>query len=171
MNLPLPTDVNDVPYLGNLDSGGNVAIPTEQYILSAGLYVPVSVANPLPIRGNGSLENIFDGSFAFANSAEAGTIVNVAVPLPSSLNKDAKYKLTVINPTTVTGLVISVQNKETISGTAYYPEVRNIGINAGESRDFIVDGLFGESARFAVSNYSALGLSDGFTGLVRIRRI
>jgi len=171
MNLPLLTDINGVPYVANQDSGGNLVVPIEQYILSAGLYVPVSIANPLPMQGIGSLVNIFDGTFTFANSAVEGTIVNVAIPLPPVLNKDGKYKVTIINPSTTTGLSIVVQNKETISGTAYYPEVTSLGVNAGENADIVVEGLFGESARLVISNYVTLGSSAGFTGYVRIRRI
>lgn len=48
LKLPLPKDANNVYYLANADTAGNIAVPMEQYVLSAGLYVPVSAANPLP---------------------------------------------------------------------------------------------------------------------------
>ena len=51
MKLPIPTN-SGIPYIGNLDAEGNLALPTEQYILSGGVYVPVSVANPLPSKDN-----------------------------------------------------------------------------------------------------------------------
>ncbi|TGE35863.1 hypothetical protein E4K67_22355 [Desulfosporosinus fructosivorans] len=47
MKLPIPIN-SGIPYIGNLDSEGNLAIPTEQYILKAGIYLPVSATNPLP---------------------------------------------------------------------------------------------------------------------------
>jgi hypothetical protein len=46
--LPIPKDGNGTAYLANVDSGGNLAVPIEQWIKSGGLYVPVSAAAPLP---------------------------------------------------------------------------------------------------------------------------
>lgn len=44
VKIPLPQDEAGVPYLANPDSAGNLAVPTEQYILaSSGLYVPNAV--------------------------------------------------------------------------------------------------------------------------------
>ena len=54
MKLPLPIDINSVPYFANHDTEGNLAVPIEQYVLSAGLYVPVSAVNPLPVVVSGS---------------------------------------------------------------------------------------------------------------------
>lgn len=59
MKLPLPVN-NGVPYVANLDAAGNVAIPMEQFIISGGLYVPVSATNPLPTLSAGSLANVCD---------------------------------------------------------------------------------------------------------------
>lgn len=75
--IPFPQDGNGVPYLGNKDSGGNVTIPTEQYILSGGLYVPISATNPLPTSDTGHIGT----SLALQTSAVAtgnGASMNVA---------------------------------------------------------------------------------------------
>lgn len=171
MKLPLLTDVNLVPYLANVDADGNLAMPVEQYILSSGIYLPVSMTNPLPNRGVGSMQNIFDGSFTFANSATAGTVVNLAIPLPSVLNDTGLYKITVVNPSGITSLSIDVENKETINSVARYPSLLTIGVNPSGDMDFVVQGLFGEAANLAISNNGALSSSDGFTGYVRVRKI
>ena len=172
MNLPLQVDTNGVPYIANKDASGSLAVPVEQYVLSGGgLYLPVSLLNPLPSTGVGSSLNIFDGSFSFANNATAGTVINLAIPLPSSLNETGLYKITVINPSTVTSLNIAVENKETISSVARYPVLTTLGVNPGKDTDFIVQGLFGEAANLAITNNGVLGSADGFTGYVRVRKI
>lgn len=170
MKLPIPTN-SGIPYVGNLDAEGNLAIPTEQYILSGGLYLPVSAVNPLPSTGVGSSKNIFDGSFSFANSAAAGTVVNLVIPLPTTLNETGLYKITVINISSITSLNVVVQNKETISSVAYYPALTTLGVNPSKNVDFIVQGLFGEAANLEITNNGDLGSSDGFTGYVRVRKI
>jgi len=58
MAFKLPDDTAGVPYIGNLDSALNPAVPTEQYIKVGTLYLPVSAANPLPTSLVGSLANI-----------------------------------------------------------------------------------------------------------------
>lgn len=55
--LPISVDPGGVPYLANADSGGNLTVPVENYILSGGLYVPVSTTNPFPTSIVGSLAN------------------------------------------------------------------------------------------------------------------
>jgi len=46
--LPFPIDANSVPYYDNVDTNGYLTMPTEQYIRVSGLFLPVSVVNPLP---------------------------------------------------------------------------------------------------------------------------
>lgn len=52
--LPLPTDSKGIPYVANQDNNGNLAVPTEEYINSNGVYVPVSQSNPKPTQLTGS---------------------------------------------------------------------------------------------------------------------
>jgi len=48
-NLPLPTDINGVPYLANQDGNGDLAVPFELFRKVGGLYLPVDPDQPLPV--------------------------------------------------------------------------------------------------------------------------
>lgn len=171
MQLPLSTDTNLVPFLANQDTSGSLTIPIEQYVLKSGVYIPVSLTNPLPIVPVGSLVSIFEGTFVFPNSSSVGTAINVDVPLPAVLNKDSSYKITIINPSASTSLSVTVRNKETLNSTAYYPRLTSFGVSYSDAVDSIVQGLFGESARLVITNNGALGSSGGYTGYIRVRRL
>ena len=108
-----------------------------------------------------------DADITWANSAAAGTVVNVDVPKAVV----AAAAVTVRNPSTVSALTVKVQGKETLGGAARYPEIASITVDANSVKQFFVDELWfvGEGARLAISNVTVLGGADGFTGQVRVR--
>ena len=110
---------------------------------------------------------MIDADITWANSAAAGTVVNVDVPGAQV----AAGVITVRNPSAVTALTVKVQGKETLGGVARYPEIASVTVEANSVEQFYVDELWlmGEGGRLAVTNATALGAADGFTGQVRVR--
>lgn len=116
-----------------------------------------------------SQKNLKDASPAWANSAAAGTVVNVDVPGPEgSLDDDAAYVVIVNNPG-ASALTVKVQGVEDFGGTTVYPEVTTIAVPAGGAKQVRVQGWIVNGGRLAVSNDAAIGLSGGFTANVRVR--
>lgn len=121
----------------------------------------------------GNNEQLYDGSVSWANSAAQGTENNIDIDLPTNLQKDAKYVVTVTNPSSVTGISVIVKNKETFD-VARYPKLTEISVpvNTPDGLSVVVDGwLVGEGGRLTLINDTALGLTDGFTAYVRVRKI
>lgn len=113
-----------------------------------------------------------DFTAAWANSAGANTVVVVDVPLPAAGQAESRYLVTVINPSPVTALAVVLGNKETIGGIDYYPDITSLTVGAGASVSFVVQGfLLGSGGRITLSNNTALGVAQGFTALLRIRKI
>lgn len=111
---------------------------------------------------------------SLANSAAAGTTINVDIPLPSKVLADAKYLIIVTNPSTETALDIKVKNKVTLGGTPKYPEIatNSVLVNTPGGKGFVVEGfLLGEGGRLAISNPTAVGLSGAFTADVHVIQI
>ena len=109
---------------------------------------------------------------AWANSALINTAVNVDVALPTVLQPDSLYEITIINPSAGTAINVSVCNKITISATAYYPELTSFQILASEDRSVLVQGfLLMEAGRLTLSNVTALGAAGGFTALVVVTKV
>lgn len=128
----------------------------------------------LPVDERGSGEQVFDGTVVFANSAAANTHVSTAeIPLPSTLQGDGKYVVTILSPSTITALTVRPENKETFAGTARYADLPafTAPINVGGVSRVIEGFLVGEAGRFTLSNDTALGVADGFTASIRVRRI
>jgi hypothetical protein len=122
----------------------------------------------------GSNVQIADATAAWANSAAAGTAVNLDVVLPTKLQSDALYEVTVTNPSAESDLTVVIKNKETFGGTARYPELTRFGVlkNNPDGKSVVVQGwLLGEAGRLSLSNDTALGLSGSFTAYVRARKV
>jgi hypothetical protein len=62
------------------------------------------------ISAAGSNDQVYDGSAAWANSAAQNTNVDKDIALPTDLQTNAMYLITIINPSTVTALTIVVKN-------------------------------------------------------------
>jgi len=140
-----------------------------------GLWVPMkcSDAGEVFTQPKGRNEQIFDGTATWAESAAAGTEVSVDIALPSILQGDALYLVIVTNPSTVTAVTVAVRNKETFD-VARYPELAsfNIPVNTPEGKAVLVQGwMLGEAGRLTLSNDTALGLGEGFTAYIRVRKV
>lgn len=110
---------------------------------------------------------MIEADITWANSAGAGTAVDVDVPG----TQVAAGVITVRNPSAVTALTVKVQGKETLGGGARYPEIDSVAVAANSVVQFYVDELWlmGEGGRLHITNDTILGGADGFTGQVRIR--
>lgn len=124
--------------------------------------------------GNGEL--LYEGAAVWANSAPVGTVVDLDLPASAlgAREPDAKYAITVRNPSTVTALTLTVRNAETLGGALRYPQLGAstyaIPINSPQGRTYVVEGfLIGEGGRLSLSNDTVLGVADGFTADVRVR--
>lgn len=108
----------------------------------------------------------------FANSAAANTAVNVDVAAsndPWTQHRD--HLLVVYNPSSVTALTVRVIAVETLGGGEREALIETLAVPADSARAFLVSSLgFGEISRVQLRNDTALGLTDGFTAVVRIRR-
>lgn len=115
---------------------------------------------------------VAEASAAFANSAAAGTPVDVDVGLPAKLHKEARYLVAVHNPGGV-AITIRLQNRETLNGAARFPQAMQFGVPAGGEVMQIVEGwLLGETpSRMRVTNDGAVALDGAFTAAIRVRKV
>lgn len=123
----------------------------------------------------GDNTQVFDGSVAFANSAAAGTVQNANIdPLPTVLQKDARYLVVVTNPSAESAITVRLRNRETFGATQRFPEITNFGVpvSTPEGVARVVEGfMLGEAARIAVSNDTAVGVAGAFTVQLRVRKL
>lgn len=107
----------------------------------------------------------------FANSAAAGTAVDITLPAvdnPWTQHRD--HLIVVYNPSTATALTVSINAVETLGGGERVAQIETIAVPAASTRAVLVNSLgFGESSRIRVTNDTALGLAGGFTAVVRVR--
>lgn len=135
-------------------------------------------SSPNSVIYPGSNELVFDGTYTFANSASPNTVANspgLNITLPSSLQRNATYLVTITNPSSATAITVKIQNKETNwGGSDLYPELHQYAVQAStpSGRPVMVEGwLLGSGGRIVISNDTGLGISAGFTGLVRVRKV
>lgn len=115
---------------------------------------------------------VAEASATWANSAAAGTQVNIDVSLPYMFQPRAKYLIITQNPSAVTALTVKVKSKETFGGTSYYPELSSIAVPVNTAKATVVEGwMIGEGGRLTLSNDTALGTADGFTANIRVRQL
>ncbi len=121
---------------------------------------------------SGNNEQVYDGSAAWANSSSANTNKDIDITPPTTLQVNGLYAVTVINPSAVTALTVVAQNKGTFGGSAKYSTLAQFSVAANTNRTVIVQGwMLGEGARLTLSNDTGLGVADGFTAYVRVRKV
>jgi hypothetical protein len=91
---------------------------------------------------------------------------------PSAPQRDALYLITVYNPSTITGLTVTVLTKETLASSARYGELAVYGVGVNSTVSMMVQGMFvSEAMRIRMSNDSSLGAGQGFSAVARIRKV
>lgn len=173
----------------NITSGTGTTVSTDEVTINAVLvqvqrvkngwgadnfYNDVSFATPLPTQEVGIGTQVgADFTLTWANSALANIAVTSAdLANPATLQPQALYKITVYNPSTVTALTVTIQNRETLAGAARYAELTRFGVALNSTADFIVQGMFvGEAGRIVAQNDTALGASNTFSATFRIREV
>lgn len=104
-------------------------------------------------------------SVTFAASAAAGTVETVAVPIPTDVQKDALYLVSVNNPSGLATSVTVVFNNGVLFGgsTTVYSEVTSVDVASGAVKSYLVQGwLLGDAdAQLSVSNDAAASSSGG----------
>lgn len=111
-------------------------------------------------------EIIAEGTATWANSAAAGTEQNIDITDVRGGNS----VIVVHNPSTVTALTVSVRDVETLNAAARYAQRTSFSVAANSDGSFAVENWPVGNARLVLSNDTALGLTDGFTAHVRVRR-
>ncbi|MHB1651661.1 MAG: hypothetical protein ACYCVD_04180 [Desulfitobacteriaceae bacterium] len=155
--------------IGNLAA---IRIPT-LYNATTDSYDAIKGSNgSVNVAITGSLSILLDITAAWANSAAVNTAVNLDIPLPSDVHGEGLYQITITNPSAVTAITAKVKNKETL-GTAKYPLLSTIStpVSTPDGKVTVVQGLFGEAARITLSNDTVLGVADGFSAYVRVRKL
>lgn len=131
-----------------------------------------SLNNALPVAGIGNNVELYNNVATWGNNALINTPVNVDIALPESLQADALYLLTIINPSANTAINGSVCNKVTIGATAHYPELASFQVLASAKRCILVQGWFLlEAARLVLTNATALGAATGFSANVIVTKV
>lgn len=143
--------------------------------------VDVANTNPIPTKRFLSQTQIgADIDFTFANSAVINTnatAIDITKPsLPSE-----EYMLTIYNPSTVSDLTVKIfAIASSLAGGTKYAYITNLTVPKSASifgttvntYSFYVHGIFNNSdCRIIISNNTALGVSDGFTGTLRVREV
>ena len=115
----------------------------------------------------------FDSALAIPNSAAAGSTHDLDVPPPAGVAlREGRALVTVHNPGAV-AVTVRLLNRETLAGSARFPEILTFGVPAGGTASRVVEGwLAGESpSRFRASPDAAVGAAAGFNLSVRARRL
>lgn len=115
----------------------------------------------------------------WANSAAAGTAVDVDVPVQARTLPGEAQAVTVRNPSGVTALTVAVFAGEEIGGTTVYgafvPDGAaaplTLAVPAGATRTFVLPRWLGHGGRLRLTNDTVLGVGDGFTADVVVREI
>lgn len=110
-------------------------------------------------------KNLGTYSVTFAASVAAGTIETVSVPIPSGVQKDALYLVSVNNPTALgTSVTVTFNSGMTFGGdTTEYSEVTSVDVASGAIKSYLVQGwLLGDAdAQISVSNDAAASATGG----------
>ncbi len=175
----LPIDTGGTIFQGNLAPDGNFYAPRADAQRNAKVSLWDTAGNshgtttsPLYIYEIGQSVLVLDTTAAWANSIAANVIVNTAVTLPVPLPRDARGLLEIVNPSAVTALALTVQTIETIAAVPYYFPLLTATINASTNYAAVITGVFGaEGLRIVLSNNTLLGGGEGFTALLRMRRV
>ena len=104
-------------------------------------------------------------SVAFAASAAADTVQTVAVPVPTDVQKDALYLISVNNPTALaTSVTVTFNNGVKFGGsTTEYSEVTSVDVASGAAKSYLIQGwLLGDAdAQISASNDAAASSTGG----------
>jgi hypothetical protein len=127
-------------------------------------------------------ELVVEGQAVFANSALINTPINIAIPSGGVLSDDEEtdFEVIVRNPSLVTALNVALKSLEKTDsafggGADRYPTFQTIvvPVNTPEGTETVVHGwgLGAAGGRITVSNATALGVADGFSADVRVRKL
>lgn len=121
-------------------------------------------------------------SAAWANSAAAGTEVDVDVATPADLPLNGKVLVLVHNPSAVTALTGRPKVRWVDAATGSRVAIRRslgaagtddeLDIPVNTTKAFVVEGLVvATGGRITLSNDTVLGVGDGFTARVQVRAL
>lgn len=115
--------------------------------------------------------HIFEGDFAYANSAADETVVALDVAVPATGGLAATYRAFIYNPGAV-AITVRYYNGETLNGTARYAELDATTVTAATTATDLITG-FAQSglARVTVENDDVVGGSGAFTATVKLRQV
>lgn len=125
-------------------------------------------------------ELLFDQTVAWANLDAVNTIKTMNFVLPATLirSPDARYMVSVVNPSTETALDLDFLAEIDDGGTPRFTALVDapfsftvpVSMTAGQSR--IIQGLLvGVSGRLTLDNTTVIGAAGAFTARVQIWRV
>jgi len=124
------------------------------------------------VQLTGSNAQVYDGSVAWANSSAAFYSNLLTLPLPSDLQPNALYAITISNKSLISDITIFVGNKETFNSVVTYSELTRFGVVKNTAKTILVQGLYiGEGSILQISNDTVLNSTQGFTAYVRVRKV
>lgn len=146
------------------DANGN---PVPQY------YNPQTDKNE-PIEGqdnssysivNGKNVLVANASVNFVSNAAANTVETASITIPTLLQKDAVYLISINNPTSLGSAVNVTLNNGMLFATAtpIYSKVFNVDVPSGTVQSYVVQGwLLGDSAsQISVKNDNVVSANGG----------
>lgn len=189
---PAPYDYGqaaDFP-TGGIASGGSALVtytilgPVRRYPLLTLTFgaAPTtgSATVTVDLSGEGSAKSVLSGSLvpqlgwnkylgtysvAFAANVAAGTVETVAVPIPTDVQKDALYLVSVNNPSALgTSVTVTFNNGVNFGGsTPDYSEVTSVDVASAAIKSYLIQGwLLGDAdAQISASNDAAASSSGG----------
>lgn len=180
----LPTDGNGHVVWGGKDSQGNFWFPTvdDQHSLRVALWSPtgqalLTVSNPGVMQPAGDNILLLDQQAVFGASAAANTEFTFDINLPSPTHPQGWAYISFVNPSTVSAMTLTFENKETYtySGTnqTLYSVVSTVNVpqNTPNGAVYLVQGwLLGDGARLSVKNAS-IADAAGVTCKFRVRKV
>lgn len=114
---------------------------------------------------NGKNVLVANASVNFVSNATANTVENATITLPTLLQKDAIYLISINNPSSLGSAVNVTLNNGMLFATAtpVYCEVFNVDVPSGTAKCYVVQGwLLGDSsAQISVKNDTTVSSSGG----------
>lgn len=149
------------------DTNNHVAVGMTKFVQTpTGILMPEITDAAGYVQGKTVGSNALVGTYnvTFAASAAANTAETASVPLPSTLQKDALYLVSVNNPTGLgTSVTVTFQNAIGFGGSNVFSTVTSVDVASGAVQSYLVQGwLLGDgAAQISVSNDAAASASGG----------
>ena len=149
------------------DANNHVAVGMTKFVQTpSGILLPEITDSGGYVQSKTVGSNVLVGTYnvTFAASAAANTTETASVALPTTLQKDALYLVSVNNPTGLgTSVTVTFRNAIGFGGSNVFITVDSVDIASGALQGYLVQGwLLGDgAAQISVTNDVAASASGG----------